>query len=147
MGFFTLRKALLFDDSGEHSANKFFSASSKSFQYKDGQYLIKLNNPSVVKLRGFIWDTKYYQYNIGNPEPIQNNKTRSMKSALNAEDFNTLLESNVAKQLNLLGLKKNLSNLLTPMNIIIACVVVGVIYLAMTGQLQGLISGLQAPAG
>lgn len=113
MGFFTLWRAVFHDDNGEEVGKKGFRASKKEFVFKSGDikrtYVIDLKNGSYFQLKGLIWDTRYYQYDINSPFPysLKREKTRMINplgeqatQVIDSENLNIQLESKVARDLN-----------------------------------------------
>lgn len=131
---FTLRKAWLFDDRGEYLDKQWFSKHSNDFRYKDKSYIIKHNNPTYLEFTGIFFNTRFYMYNVNNPEPIMLGIKGARVPIISSTDFNTILESSVAKRLNDLA-KGGLFDGLTIKKALIGIGIAVIGYLAFTGKL------------
>jgi len=141
MGFFKKSHiALLFDDRGELLAKKSFRRKDDFFTY-DGErkFNIILQNTTAFEKFGILWNTKYYFYNINNPNPLVLNK--KLEPILNSKIYNVMLETKVARDLNDLT-KSTLSQLMTPKNIIIVLAILGAVYYFSSG---GTLTGTSTP--
>lgn len=134
--FLKLKKAKMFDDKGEFVENVLFSAKETTFKYRKGSYVIDLNCPSYFDDTNYLWDTRYFFYNIGNPSPkILSKKEQPI---INADVFNVIMETDIMRKLNELS-KDGLQKYLTFRNIII--VVGGILvyyYISTNGGIGGL---------
>ena len=131
---FTIRKAWLFDDRGEYLDKQWYSKHSNTFNYKDKSFIIKHDNPTYLELSGLFFNTRYYFYNVNNPEPIRLGEKGRLKPIISSTDFNTVLESSVAKRLNDLA-KGGLFDGMTVKKALIGLAIIGVAYMAFTGKL------------
>lgn len=131
MAFFTLYSAIFFNDKGEDEAKKVFSKKLKKFDYKDETYIVDLENARTHLIKGLIWDTLYFQYKRGNPLPIPKDDKR--QELISASILNSILQNNAVRQINDLS-KKGLEKLLTPRNIIIGIVAIGILIYLGTGH-------------
>lgn len=122
MGLFTIWRAVFYDNKGEACGKKKFSPDKPNFKYDNKSFIVDLQKGTYFKLRGLIWDTRYYHYQIDNPHPFSLEKDGKFKPAIDSDMLNIQLESKVARDLNRLGDKK-LSDLLTPRNLIIGAVI------------------------
>jgi hypothetical protein len=132
MGFFTLYKAWFFDDGGKYVDTKWFPKHIEHFKYKDKSFIFKSDNPTYIEEKGLFWNTRFYLYPLNNPAPIVLGKKD--KPIITSTDFNTILESELAKKLNDLS-HGGLGKFLTMKNIIIGAVAIGVYFLIKSGKL------------
>jgi hypothetical protein len=131
--------AIFFDDKGEYLDVCKLKRSQDTFKYGSGkeqrQFNIILDNCTTFNRKGLLFDKRYYFYNINNPMPLILNKR--CEPVFNSKLYNVMMETNVAQQLNDLA-KDSFAKYLTPRNIIIAIIIIGVIiYFASGGTLKG----------
>lgn len=115
MGLWTLTRAVFYDDDGEEVKKKLFKSTHGNFKDGKRSYIIDLKQSSYFELRGVIWNTRYYSYQLNNPMPMLLNKKH--EPIINTELLNIQLENKVARDLNRVGDNK-LSELFTPRNMI-----------------------------
>lgn len=130
MGFFKKYYGNMYDDRGEFEKSTKITVSAGVFKYKNKSYNIDLKEGSVFFKKGIIIDRYYYDYNISNSNPIK--KDKKSEPIFNPELYNMMLETKVVRDLNSL-VKSNLSELLTPQNIMIVVGGIAVIYYFSTG--------------
>lgn len=130
MGLFKIYKAVLFDDKGEEADITKFKRKEGFFTKKKKSYTIDLKNASHFIKRGLLIDRVYYFYPLNNPSPLLLDK--KCEPIMNADAFNSLLETKVIREINKLD-KTGLSELLTPRNIIIGLIILGAVYYFATG--------------
>ncbi|MFW6129931.1 MAG: hypothetical protein ACOC56_02030 [Atribacterota bacterium] len=134
MGLVTLYFAKMYDEKGKHIKDIHFDNFKNTFKFKNRSYNIRRKEGSYFFKKGILIDKVFYQYNISNTEPFILEK-KPTHTNISPEDYNTMLESKITKDLNNLAKRSDLMALLQPKYIIGAIVVLGIIYFASTGQL------------
>lgn len=147
--FGTLYKALLFDDKGEHLDIVGFKRKSDIIAYAHGTNARKFNyipdNCSYWEKRGIFFNKRYYFYNVNNPNPYIFKKTA--EPVINSKIYRVMLDTKVAQDLNKLA-SGGLAQYLTPKNIIIGLIILGVIiYFASGGTISNIGNVATQPAG
>lgn len=135
MGFIDIYKGIIFNEKGDDIKIKAFRKNADLFHWGNPtrKYVIDLLGGSSFKIKGFIWNNIYYQYQKDNPLPYSRKKMS--EPIINSDLLNTVIENRVARDLNNLS-KSGLQQLLTFKNIIIGLAVIGVIwYFASGGKL------------
>lgn len=123
--------AWFYDDRGEFIGKSRFSKYDSKFKFKNKQFNVIRDKATEVKLDYVLWEKRVYQYNINNPNPFILDKKH--EPIINSEVYNIHLETKIIKDLNDLS-KSGLSALLTPRNIIIALILIGIITYVATGH-------------
>lgn len=144
-----LHVAQFFDVRGKFIGTKTFKFSSKwglakrTFVYRGGTYNVNSEvSRSEISTFPYLVDHVYYFYTMGNPDPLE--VRHQFKPLVRSEDYNIQLESKVLRDLNKVR-QGGLAALLTPQNIIIALIIIGIIlYLTTGGSITG---GQPPPAG
>lgn len=128
----TLYKAFFFNERGEFLGKKGFSKFKRSFVFKEGRYNTDLKEASyfISTTIPLLIKSKIYFYNISNPSPLKLDK--KAEPILNPDTFNTIIETKVIKDINNLP-NKSLGDLLTPQNLLIGLVVIGILYYLLSG--------------
>lgn len=136
MALFNTYAGWFFNEKGEYDGIKGLSKNNKDLIYKKGRYFINLSASYIEwTVIPFLWKKIRYFYNVNNSHPITLDKRA--EPPISPELFDVMMETKLARDLNNLS-KSGLGELLTPRNIIIAIVVVGIIiYLATGGSLWG----------
>lgn len=133
MALFLQHTAWFFDDIGEYHGSKKFSKKVKTFQYGEGAYNVDLEHSTIVEFTviPLLLRRRRYFYLLGDPNPLKLDKKH--EPLMSPELYNANLQINLAKQLGDLA-KGFFAKLLTPMNIFIAAVILGIIYYLGTKQ-------------
>lgn len=131
MGLFTTHKAVFYDDNGEQIGKKRFNPNRDNFNYNGKSFIIDLKNTSYTYRWGFIWNKREFHYYINSPNGYKFGEDKA-HIKFNSEDFNTQLESKIARDLNKVGERK-ITDLLTTRNIIIIGVIIAVGYYLLRG--------------
>jgi hypothetical protein len=127
----TLYRAMLYDDAGEHVTTVKFKRNDKTFTHKKRTYNIMLDKATQFTEENLLFEKRFFQYNINNPNPFLLNK--KAEPIVDAEVYKIQLETKILKDLNDLS-KGGLAALLTPRNIIIGLIVIGVLVYLSTGH-------------
>lgn len=122
--------AYFYNDRGEYVGRKSFSQKERTFKYGNRSYNIILKEGTETKFDYFLWERRIYYYNINNPNPIKMDK--KAEPILDAEVYNQFLETKVIKDLN--DISSGLGQYLTPRNIIIGIIIIGVLIYVGTGH-------------
>jgi hypothetical protein len=123
--------ALFYDDKGEFITRHRIGRWEKIFKYKNKSFNVIEDEATITEIKGLWHDRYYYHYNINNPNPMRLKKVA--EPIINSDIYNVQLETKVARDLNDLA-KTGLSALLTPRNIIIAIVIIGILVYLLTGH-------------
>lgn len=134
MPLFTQHVAWFFNEKGEYDGHKSFSKNVRHFKYKQGAYNVDIENSSTTEFTviPFILRRRRYFYNTRFSNPLKLQKFEN-EPPITPELYEAELEINLAKQLGDLA-KGFFAKLLTPMNIFIAAVILGIIYYLGTKQ-------------
>jgi hypothetical protein len=119
--------AVFFDVQGRPIGKKRLDYSQPTFIFMKGGYNFKPLKSSFFKITNILSTTKYYFYHLGNPNPLCLSYV-PVSIVMSAEDYGTLLETDILRKLNDLSKENLLSKLLTPRNIIIGLVIIAAIY-------------------
>jgi hypothetical protein len=125
-----VRKAIIYDKKGNWYKTVNITHKHNFFYVKDRAYNIILEG-SYFRIKGVLWNTDYYFYNIDNANPYIFDKNGL--PVLNTILYNVNLKTEVAKKLNDANKYGWLSELMTPRNIIIGIILIAVIYYFSTG--------------
>lgn len=121
----------MYDDNGRFIKKVRLKRHEKRFRYNKKSFNIDEKEAGETNLDYWLFEKRFYHYNINNPNPFKLDKKGEpiMDSAL----YDIQLETKVAMDLNNLN-EGNLSKLLTPRNIIIGLIVIGIIYFLLSGN-------------
>lgn len=119
---FVFYYAVFYDDTGDFHGLKRISKNSNTFNYCGRSYVFRPNNSTCFRKNNIFYKVKYYHYNLNNPEPMV--LVRNYSPVLTAQQFNTLIESEVLRKLNNLSRGNWLLELFTIRNLIIVAVFV-----------------------
>lgn len=125
-------RAWFFDAKGEYHGSKSFSKHAKNFKYGVGSYIVNLkatnkrDKPIIA-----LWHRRTFYYNLDNPNPLILDKKG--EPLIDPEALNINLETKVLRDLNDLA-NDNFSKYITPKNIILGLVVIGLIIYLATGN-------------
>jgi hypothetical protein len=123
--------ACFFDDDGIYIGKKLINIETRSFTYKERSFLFNSKNEFYLSINRFLYNYRYYFYNINNPDLLRISKPIN-SSVLSSEELEIFINTKKLKELNNLaeesGLVAMLKKLLTPLNIIIVVVIIGLIY-------------------
>lgn len=135
MGFFKLHFAIFFDENGENITTKNIPKDDKKFKFKDKTYNINRKKASYYEKKGLIYNKRYYFYNIGCPDPFKLVKPPQAKIIMDPEQYNTILETKVIKDLN--TVKFNILDKLNAKIVIFSLAVIGIIgYIIYNGGIS-----------
>ena len=137
MGIFRRKYfAVFFDDNGDYIEKQQFKQIDPTIKFKDRQYNILLDTASHFNIKHFFHDKRYFFYSLKNPMPLMLDK--KCEPVFNSKLYNIMLETKVATDLNNLA-NGVLGQYLTPRNIIIGVIIIGVIiYFTSGGTLTAL---------
>lgn len=130
-----VRRAYFYDINGERIGKCSFKKGVEHFEYKEGMYNVIDDNCTIdyEKVLPFgILTRKVTYYNIGNTNPLT--LTAKPSAPVTPELYNIIYKTKIARDLNDLAFKQGLLALLTPKNIIIGLVVIGLIYYLASGN-------------
>jgi hypothetical protein len=131
MGFFKRKYfAIIFDDNGDFVNCIRFKQKDSTIKFEKRQYNIILDKASHFNRKGLFHDKRFFFYNLNNPNPILINK--KIEPIFSSKLYNIMLETKVATDLNNLA-DGGLGQYLTPRNIIIGIIVIGVIIYFTSG--------------
>lgn len=144
MALFNTYAGWFFDKKGDYDGKKGIRKKDKDFTYQKGRYIIDLSASYIEwTVLPLLWKRRRYFYNMENSHPITLDK--KAEPHISPELLDIMMETKLARDLNNLS-KGGLSEWLTPRNIIIAIVVLGIIiYLATGNSLTGLTGGTPPP--
>lgn len=132
MGLFGKKRyALFYDDKGEFLGRAKYKKWDSLIKVGKRRYNIIKEKATITKIKGLFFDKEYTHYNYNNPNPMLLDKKQ--EPIYNAELYNIQLDTKVMRDLNNLA-KKSLAELLTPINILIGLIVIGVIIYLATGH-------------
>lgn len=125
--------AVFYDANGVYIGKKRLDRKLSTFSFLRRSFVFDPLNSSYFKIWNPFWATKFYSYNLDNPEPLTNKL--NYQPFMTASQFNILIETNALQKLNDLAKKNWLLEFLTLPNIIVAVVVaVGIWYLMNKGS-------------
>lgn len=128
----TKYRAIIFNENGEQVGTVKLDRSKQGFKFKDGQYNIKWDCKTHLKRENFFHKFKYFMYIFNNPDPIEfDNEKNNFQTIFNAEQYNVMLETDIARKLN--NLVGGLGQFLTGKNILIMLGVGAVAYYFLSG--------------
>lgn len=145
MAIFNTYAGWFFDKQGNYLGMKGFSKNKEDFEFKSGRYMVDLSASyvewSAFPIFTFLWRKWRYFYNVESsiPKKITPQSEPPISPAL----FDVMMETKLARDLNNLS-KGGLSELLTPRNIIIGIIVLGVVIYLATGH--SLLGGAPTPS-
>lgn len=119
--------AIFYDSQGHYVGRKKLDFAQPTFTFLHRGYNFIPLKSSFFKVQHVFNSTKYYFYSLDNPNPLLI-KNKLETPVLTSEEFGVLLETDVIKKLNDLSKKNWLLELLTPTNLIILAVVIGLVY-------------------
>lgn len=123
---FTRHFAVFYDEAGNFHGKKRISKDTVTFKYCGRAYIFRPKQSSYFKNWNVLWNTKYYSYNLDNPEPLQ--IRQGYEPVMTATDFNNISDTAVMKDLISLSRENWLTKLLTPTNMIILGVIIAVLW-------------------
>lgn len=123
--------ATFWDSQGHYVGRKRLDYNSPTFTFLGRGYNFIPLLYSSFKDKDFLGFIKYYFYNLDNPDALQL-RQKIEPATLNSFDYGTLLKSDAIIKINNLTKQNWLLSLLTPVNIIIGIVIIGVIYWVST---------------
>lgn len=137
-GFLKTHVALFYDSSGSFVGSKRICTSfsigikQKTFNFNKGTYNVKpfVSRSRVTPFPYFFSDYYFYVYQLNNPDPVQLDE--KCLPSFNAFIYRDLLESNLVNDLNK-SRRNTFGNLLTPRNILIVVIVLGIVYYFSSG--------------
>jgi hypothetical protein len=130
-------RAVFFDDSGNFVGTKCFKwtfsdsfgISKKSFTYKGGEYNCNAYSSRAIVDHFFVNEYTYF-YNVNNPDPFR--LSSFARPIMSPSIYKKRLNNQFIEQLHKAG-NQSLSSFLTPKNIIVGIIVLGVIYYIISG--------------
>lgn len=128
----TKRWTVFYDDNGKFLDKKKVKRKDTIVEWNDETYNISIGEGSITEIECLWFNKEYYHYVRGNPNPLKLNK--KCEPIINARLYNIQLNTHLAEELN--NLSNDWKKLITPRNIIIFLVIVGIIvYLFMGGKI------------
>jgi hypothetical protein len=119
--------AIFYNALGEYIGRKKLDYNSKTFNFLKGTYNFMPLKYSSFKDVGFLGFSKFYFYQLGNPDALIL-KTNFAPAVISADDYSEIINSDAIRKINALSKPNWLLGLITPLNIIIVCVVAGLIW-------------------
>jgi len=104
----------------------------KTFRSMGRQYNFKFEDVMFLKTTGFFKTYYYVFYSLDNPDPLYLIENQVKPSILSSVDYDSILESKVIEKANS-HTQTDLSQYLTPKNILIGLAVVGVLIYLVSG--------------
>lgn len=129
----TKRIGAFYDDKGEYIGKKGFSKTDKSFDFAQGSFNVVPEKVTYTEVKRWYWDVHIYHYNINNPNPF--NFSKKVEPIMDAELYNIMLKTKIARDLNDLA-KGNRWDWLNFKTIAIAAVIIGILYALFQGKLH-----------
>lgn len=128
-------KAVFYDENGAFVGVKKLKYSERTFKFKEGAYNFLPEESGFFKVRNVFRTIKYYQYIIGEPQPLKIGK--KTEPIINAEVYRRVLESDLVKKLA--PKKNNLFDMIGGWKgLIVILIAIGIIYyIANGGSLSG----------
>lgn len=127
------KKAVFFDENGEHEKTTSIKKNSSTLNYGKKTYIVN-EKASRLRTEGLIFITDFYFYNVKKEEPLY--LSRKQKNVLKPSNLYTIIESDFAYKLSKVAMANDLSKLLTPKNMLIGLgVLVAIIYFASGGTI------------
>lgn len=128
--------AAFLDDTGKHIGLKKLNYFQKTFLYKEHGYNFDPLNSTFISLTYWFSKTKIYFYHLNDPNPLKLDLNNS--PVIDSLVFGSIIDSNVIKKLH--DQQKDndfFKKFLTPVNIVIFLIVVGVvIWFFMNGGIK-----------
>lgn len=151
MAIFRTYQARFTDAAGQKHGKQHFSKNAKTFRYAKGTYNVNLKCPTYEDdtIIPYIWEKRRYLYNIEFSNPIELTQPKKEElleylkkmpkdtvlvvPPLSPELYRIQLETEVMKKLNDLT-KDGIMQYLTPRNIIIGLIAIGIAIYVGTGH-------------
>jgi len=124
-------KALFFDSQGIFIGKKRLNYSQPTFIFQKKGYNFVPLKTSSFKITSIFSIIKYYFYHLDNPNPLVLSEVIT-PVVMNADEYGSLLETDVLRKLNDLAKDNLFSKLFTPRNIIFGLVIIGIVYWVST---------------
>lgn len=121
-------RALIFDETGYPAKILKVKWKDYTFIYKDRAYNFMPEKASFFKVRNLISTTKYYFYNVNNPDPLILNEDTLKTDSLNSSVYREILETDLIKKLNQVHKKGLLDFLAQPKIFIPLLILIGIVY-------------------
>ena len=117
----------LFFNKNEYIGHKDVSIFEKSFNYNGGKYMIIFEGVLKFYQNGIFSNKLFLIYEVDNTEPLRILNKNVEPKFLSSEEFNSIIETKIIKDVSNHGAKIDLSDLFEQYKIYIVFIVIGII--------------------